>query len=422
MDVLGEKNNTPPQPQEQTMNIAKIQVQIFIAQIQMLPDFRKNRGKRYSLAYLLLIIFFTELAGLKRHSARIIWIVKHKTFICNEAMMLGIETPWEGDVPSKSTLSRFVANIDYWALMQQHLQNLRDVLFRAAVDVQDDFSHFQFETKLVCSDSKNNLLPHYAVDGKARAGITSSETGRTESDLTIMEVDTRTVIAKHHLPDKKGESTIFRHLIATLGKKITPGVFTFDAGITCPKVLSTLRNTGHSYIGAIKTNAGTAYDICANYDWESIATVCKKSETGHGRNETRQIKKIAISQLDAKIFDKYKDAHSLLQVIGTVQKHDKISEEVRYFICDKSLKTLSLKQLLNYVRNHWIQENGLHWVKDSILKEDGAYEKINRSSRLFGFMKDLTVSIGYSVKKSVQEFVDSFSIDPQKGLIELLMV
>ena len=76
--------------------------------------------------------------------------------------------------------------------------------------------------------------------------------------------------------------------------------------------------------------------------------------------------------------------------------------------------------MLTYIRSHWIQENGLHWVKDAILNEDSARDKQRKTSRLIGFLKDIVVSIGFNLFQSVRKFIDHFRGNPLK-VFELIM-
>ena len=89
-------------------------------------------------------------------------------------------------------------------------------------------------------------------------------------------------------------------------------------------------------------------------------------------------------------------------------------------VASDGLQGLSLKEILKFIRDHWKQENCLHWVKDAILGEDGLRRMGNRGSRVLSFLKNIVVSIGYSIYKSVQKFVDFFDANPKKFTRALL--
>jgi len=206
--------------------------------------------------------------------------------------------------------------------------------------------------KVVCMQSSNLSanLMHYTMDGKSRKGIESPITGRTEIDLAIWCPELNQVLATHTLHDKEGEATKAASMLKTLGRSLPAGIFTGDAGFASPK----------------------------------------------------------------KFFEKYKECCYIYQLISKTNRNEKKCEDIRYFCASKGLKSLSSNKILETIRNHWSQENNLHWVKDVILHEDNLPVMGNRSSRVLGFLKDIVVSVGHSVYHSVQKFIDIFDASPEK--------
>jgi hypothetical protein len=205
---------------------AELQVKSLLKTLRSLSDFRDPQGREFSLVTLGFSLFFTELAKLKSQRRRARWLKTNWNWVVKTLLTMEVAIPKRA--PSQSTLCRALLGVDFWALMQQHLKEIR--------------THFS----ALCR--KKSQLVHYAVDGKSREGIQSKTTGRTELDVTIYEVNSHTVLAKSHASDKKGEAKVFRRLLRSFGLELPRGIFTMDAGITSPKTLQLLRTREHEYI------------------------------------------------------------------------------------------------------------------------------------------------------------------------------
>jgi Transposase DDE domain len=377
----------------------------FLSVVEKIPDYRSPLGRVYPLGLLLLAIFVSEMKNCRRQRQRARWLAGHWRWIAD------IWAEWTGDIPtcrspSQSTISRLLNNVDTWAIMQQYQMALNEYTLQ----------HNRMEM------ASEVILPHYAIDGKAREGIVSEVTGRTESDVTILNVKTREVMAKRHLPDKKGEATVARHMMVSMGKQLQPGVLTCDAGFASPRFLKSVVSAGHEYIVSLKGNAGTAHDFCKSLDWDNVPIIAMTSDNGHGREELRVLRRVAPGNGLLANIAKYQNAAYVYCVESRRDDGNKVEIEARFFIGSSGLKNIDPKTVLLTIRNHWIQENGLHWVKDAILGEDDLFPQSARGSRLLGFMKDIVVVIGYSIYKSVQKFIDIFDANPEQMMKKLLQV
>jgi len=293
-----------------------------------------------------------------------------------------------------------MSGVDLWALKEQFLKALRLAL----------------QEKVVCMQSSNlsaNLM-HYTMDGKSRKGIESPITGRTEIDLAIWCPELNQVLATHTLHDKEGEATKAASMLKTLGRSLPAGIFTGDAGFASPALTSVIVSTGHDYIIGLKGNAGKSYEVAQNLPWDKAPVLSASLCKGHGRQEERTLKELYVLPGNKEFFEKYKECCYIYQIISKTNRNEKKCEDVRYFCASKGLKSLSSNKILETIRNHWSQENNLHWVKDVILHEDNLPVMGNRSSRVLGFLKDIVVSVGHSVYHSVQKFIDIFDASPEK--------
>lgn len=260
----------------------------------------------------------------------------------------------------------------------------------------------------------------YCVDGKRREGSVSSATGRTEIDVTIMRADTREVLASCVCPDKEGESTSGRKMLRQCGKKLLPGIFTFDAGLTSPRFIHSVTSAGHWYIAALKGNAGHAFDVAKAGKWNNSKLIAETQNVGHGRKEVRTIRVLMISAFPSRTFSRYSKSACVIKVTRVVEEKGKQSIEDRYFIGSRGVSGLKPEEILTHIRQHWLQENGLHWSKDAVLGEDDLFMHSNKSSQLLGFLKSIVVSVAFQMMGSVTKFVDTFAAKP-KAMTQLIM-
>ena len=324
------------------------------------------------------------------------------SWICEIAKAAGI-AKIPKNAPSQSTLSRFYSGSDEFAIKQLYLKELRTQIGPVA------------DEKTPQEIQSPSLLGQVCVDGKRREGCISLATGRTEIDLSFFDPLTRNVLATHVCPDKEGEAVTATKMMTMIGGSLQPSIFTFDAGITGPRFISSLTAKRHHYIGAIKGNAGAVFDTILKANWlVSKMTYTSDWESAHGRQEQRTIRVLRTTAFPPKTFSKYSKCGSVIQVTRHCLEKGKETVEVRYFIASTGLGKLTPQELLERVRNHWIIENGLHWVKDVALREDNRPKQSRKGSRLLGFFSSLVVSIGYSIEKSVQRFIDMFSAAPSE--------
>lgn len=392
------------------MDEVKIQVSAFIKVLPKISDFRNIKSRIYPISLLIFCLFITELKNCRRQRQRARFLEENWEWIY-KLWVSKIKKDFEQNIketeitqsPSQSTLSRVLKNVDIYSITEQ----------------------YQLERRLVIKKSEQNetakmLLKHYCFDGKSRKGIVSKETGRTEMDVTLFDVNTREVLAQRVIPDKEGESTVAHSILKRVGRNLIKGVITGDAAFATPKITKTVINTGHEYLFCLKGNAGEVHTFCINFNWENVKTIHETLDNAHGRIEVRRLKRLALTKATSKPFEKYSRC-SYIYCVESERTDNKVTSiERRFFIASKGLQGISGNILLKFIRDHWLQENGLHWVKDAILGEDSSFKMSNRSSQVLGFFKNIVVSIGYSMFKSVQEFIDRFSANPQKYIEKII--
>lgn len=360
---------------------------------------------------MLFCLLLTELKNCRRQRHRARWLNGNWDWITEAWFCVtGEQAPKKPF--SQSSISRLLNRVDFWSLKEQFLKALR----QAKKSDENTTTQGEVEQKV----KSKKILNHYSFDGKSRKGIVSPKTGRTEIDLTFFEVKNRKVLAIDTLPDKEGEAPHAQFMIKRMGRSLEPGVFTGDAAFASPSLLASIVSAGHEYIIAMKGNAGEVHEICKNLPWERVPLVGETFDKKHGRNEVRILKRLYVSPNIAQSFKKYQNCKYIYRVESQRTVKGVLSIDVRYFVASEGLSGFSLKEIMKFIRDHWKQENCLHWVKDVVLGEDNLHKMGNRASQVLGFLKNIVISIGHIICKSTQEFVDIFDSEPKRITRKLL--
>lgn len=133
-------------------------------------------------------------------------------------------------------------------------------------------------------------------------------------------------------------------------------------------------------------------------------------EKNRGRQEMR---KFSLYKNDGNyLSSEWKNLHSVIEVINTGKRKGTRYREIHYYI--SSLHPKQIDDLAKGIRNHWLIENRLHWVKDVIQHEDGSRIEEKRIAINLSLIKSIAISLfrinGYnSVKRGVEKFKNRVS-------------
>jgi predicted transposase YbfD/YdcC len=273
--------------------------------------------------------------------------------------------------PSQATFSRFINNFN--------LDNFKQGFFARKVEL------------LNLGIQEKDII-HLAIDGKARKGVKDEASNRTEADLMVFDVETHSVLGSKTLAHHQGESKAAAECLAALLPNVDCNVLiTGDAGLLTPALTAEIRKHGKDYCLGLKGNAGKVCELAASYGWKKVKVDSTEVEVCRGNTIQRKVKKLTVRRLGSDEFRKYQDASHIIQVTKTIGKNGAVTSEIRYYVASKQVADMPNKQISKLIRDHWKQENCLHWAKDVEYHEDNCRVKSNKGSRTLAIMRNIAV-------------------------------
>lgn len=312
-----------------------------------ISDPRCDRGKRYALATLLMLIYLAKLSGADTPSAIADWCQAHQ-----EALVERLHLRYR-KMPSHHTIRRVFASLLDEEAFEQKMREYREAQ-RAG----------QAEARLL------------AVDGKKERG--SIPPGETQGEATVAVYDPegQEVVAQAAIAAGTGEIPTAQ---SVLGKVNLHGkIVLADALHTQRKFCQQTVEDGGNYLLTIKDNQPATYQAIESLFEPAVPNralldfqTASKTNKGHGRIEQRTLTALPVytGEIDwpylAQVFRLERSFTYLRQ--GTVVK---VEHQVRYGLTSLPHLQADAEQLLSLKRKYWQIENGLHYRRDVTFHED----------------------------------------------------
>lgn len=282
----------------------------------------------------------------------------------------------------------------------------------------------ELSTERLVADFSVDAPPrHYAIDGKARLSAPTG-TGKTEIDISLFDVDTKSIVGKAIVGAKEGEQPVSRELAREFARDLPTGIFTGDAGIVSPGLTRALVGMFHDYLFTIKGNAGEAHNLIKAMPWRELPFDDVIVDEGHGRQEVRTLKLARIPGAGIDSLEKYE----AISYIGEVQRYRKNlatgeeSVETAYFVGSEEHVRVSADMVASLLRGHWSIENHLHRPRDVELLEDALPPMGKAVSRMHGVFTDLMTFLARGLTKGLRYFLQTIRADPMALLEPWLLV
>lgn len=356
-----------------------------------LADPRQARGCRYEWGFLvtvLLAALVQEVGGMRAMAE---WVAFHEAELC---AWMGVSVK---RMPSLSTLQRVAARLDVEAL-RAVLRELSAELRAALDDALEPLAA--------------GALRVWALDGKALRGA-----GRKGEPIRLVTLfDQASGIPVDQVAVGEGGAEIPGGQAVLSGQDLRGVLVTGDAlhcqRRTCRQIIS----QGGHYLIAVRGNQPELQgDIEAVFttpptaDWSPIRDRWEQDrEYCHGRLEERVLEVSSeVAWLD------WPGAAQVLrrQYWRYNPKTRKEELVVSYGITSLPPEAADAAQLRAYWRQHWGIENGLHWVKDALLREDACLVTQAGGAAALGFLRSMLTALyrhsGFPRLVTAQRYVRS---------------
>lgn len=152
-----------------------------------------------------------------------------------------------------------------------------------------------------------------------------------------------------------------------------------------------------NYVLAVKENQPTLHEQIVNTFAEAkleefrgwTHDYAQSVEKGHGRIETRKL--WVTNEIDhLSVAKDWPGLACIVKVESTRRTHDQTTTQTRYFIA--SHKKLDAAFLARAVRGHWQIENGLHYVLDVSMNEDGCRLRKKHGAENFSRLRRMALN------------------------------
>jgi predicted transposase YbfD/YdcC len=320
--------------------------------LAQVPDPRKRRGRRHTLAGLLAVGIAAVIAGSRSFAA------------------IG---QWAADA-GPDVLTRLGA-----ARGPAEESTFRRAFALVSPDVLDRVLGAWLHTRAAQAGGRLVI----AIDGKTVRGAKNKE-GKAPHLVAALAHGIGAVLGQVAVDARSNEIPAVRDLLKAFAS-LASAVVTIDAMHTQSDTAQVILSRGADYVMTVKGNMPTLYQQLKKLPWAAVPSVSSVS-TDRGRRACRTIK-VAL----APAWIEFDGAAQVAQLRRTVTKKGKKTVEVVYIIT--SDRDAGPAALAAWVRSHWEIENKLHWVRDVTYQEDKSLVRTRNAPRVMATLRSLAISL-----------------------------
>lgn len=344
-----------------------------IEKFKTVKDFRSLQGKRHSLDIILTIIMLSMLCGNVTYK-EIEQFIKE-----NEQKLITSLKIVKKKLPSYSTIRRVMIGIKKEEI---------NALFQS------------FISEIYAYKKDVDWIP---IDGKTLKNTINNYGNKKQNKLIMVSFfsqNTRLIINNDSFEGKKGSEI---HKVQTMIREcgLINKVFTLDAlhcnTITTKEIIS----SKNDYLITVKRNQIKLFEKLESLSKkEKPLSISSSIDNSHGRKIKRKI--LVFDGLIVK-HRNYPHLKSFIKVIRSGKRGKKSYKETVYYISSLEFKAEIFAQK---IKNHWLIENQVHWVKDVIFGEDKLkikdYQTAHNWSILISIIMNIQRVLGFlSIKKGI---------------------
>lgn len=370
-------------------------LQSFYARLCHLTDTRKRQGRRYPLAFVLLVMALAKLAGADKPCAIADWVAQRGALF---SKAFGLKRP---AMPSHHTYRRIIGQVLQLEEWEQLVEDFLASLPQEGTPVQITLDGKTLRGTLAAGESRGlHLLAAYWPE----TGLVLCQ---VEVDPSTNEIGAAPLVLERlDLPGKvvSGDAIFAqRELSQFIGQ--AGGHYVWTAKDNQPKLRADIEQMFAPDASLVKGfSTGPT-------DYRQARTVGK----GHGRLEVRQL--TVTADLQANSDWPYLAQVFRLERTTTLTASGQLRREIAYGLTSLSPAQAGPKRLLEIVRTHWQQENGLHYRRDVTLQEDATRIKHWPAARAWASLNNLVLALlvraGFV---SLPQARRHFDAHPDKGL------
>lgn len=340
------------------------------ARLLTLPDQRKHRGIRYSLAVVLVAVILAKLAGQDKPKGIAEWVRLRKEFFIN---LFGLR---RATMPHAVTYERILDN----GLKADDLEKMTCAFFTAL--------------------PKAGQSVQITFDGKTLRGVLAADPTRKLHLLAAYLPQEGLVLFQVVVDSKTNEISVAPDLLKSLN--LQGKIITGDALHTQRETSQVIGDHGGDYVWIAKDNQANLRrdieqlfqpEVClpatspVSNDLRSAST-CEKNR---GRLETRTLTTSSLLAETgqwpylAQVFRLERRVREL--------RSQKDSTEVVFGLTSLTVSEASPHRLIEIVRGHWGIETGLHYRRDVTLHEDQLDSKRTSLGQVMACLNNLIIAL-----------------------------
>ncbi|MCL9758123.1 ISAs1 family transposase [Frankia sp. AiPa1] len=163
-----------------------------------------------------------------------------------------------------------------------------------------------------------------------------------------------------------------------------------DAPHTQIETARWLISRGAHYMLTVKANQPSLYAQLAALPWRQVTTTARTVERGHGRRERRTVK---ATEVRARLL--FPHAVQAVQITRPRQPlaDGPAETEVANLVTSLPTHQASPTRLAAFVRERWLVENRLHWVRDTTFGEDLSQVRTGNAPQVMASLRNFAIAV-----------------------------
>jgi predicted transposase YbfD/YdcC len=327
------------------------------------PDPRRRRGVRHSLASILLLAASAVAAGARSFTAIGEWAADAPQHVL---ALLGVRHDTRRGrrrAPDEATMRRTLQRVDG--------------------DAVDAAITTWTQTRRGPAPADGPVV--IAIDGKTVRGTRGPDGSGGVHLLAAWSHADSLVLAQVLVDTKVNETKCSAALLDQLD--LTGAIVTADAMHTIRATVTYLLGRGADYVLPVKQNQHHLYAQLDALAWHE-APQHVTTDTGHGRHEQRTIQVLPIPE-DVTFPGA---AQAFLVERYVIHTHGKRTAMAVLGITSLTRDQAGPAQLANHTRGHWGIENRLHWTRDVVYTEDASRVRTGTAPRTMASLRNLAIN------------------------------